>query len=203
MIRQWLHSKAGAGCDASAACALLGRRSVQGKDSNVPRFYLTLSFAACAIVATASLPAQAPAPPPAVPYGPPITFELARRVAAVAEAEAKARHVAVTIAIVDSGGTLVLENRLDGASLVSADTAPAKAKSAVLWQRPTSSWISTLSGNLGPLTLPHVIASQGGELLVVNGKIIGAVGVGGSVENEGEIAKRAAASLKANGGTEP
>lgn len=165
-----------------------------------------LGSAAAAVLASAPLLSQAQA----LPYGAPISFEQARQVAAVAEAEAKGRHVAVTIAIVDSGGNLVLEERLDGAPLASADTAPAKAKSAVFWQRPTASWLGTLnggsggsSGSLGPLTLPHVIASQGGELLMLNGKIVGAVGVGGSVANEGEIAQRAAASLKTSGSPGP
>ena len=108
---------------------------------------------------------------------------------------AKARHVAVTIAIVDSGGTLVLEHRMDGASLVSAETAPAKAKSAVMWQRPTSSWIDALGTSPAPLSLPRVIASKGSELLVLDGHIVGAVGVGGSVQNEGDIAKKAAGSI--------
>lgn len=144
-----------------------------------------------AILATA---AWAQSPP--LTYGPPVTLEEARQIASVAETEAKARHVAVTIAIVDSGGTLIFEQRMDGATLASADTAPAKAKSAVMWKRPTSLWLESAKTNPAPLSFPHVVASPGGELLVRDGRIIGAVGVGGSPQNEGDIAKRAATSLK-------
>ncbi len=133
---------------------------------------------------------------PDLAYGPPISFEQALRVASVAEAEAKARHVAVTIAIVDSGGTLILEHRMDGATLVSVQTAPTKATSAVMWKRPTSSWATPLGSSPAPLSLPHVIASAGGELLLMDGRIVGAIGVGGSLPNEGEIAKKAAAALE-------
>lgn len=131
-----------------------------------------------------------------LPYGPPISLEQALRVASVAEAEAKTRHVSVTVAIVDSGGALILEHRMDGAPLSSAQTAPAKATSAVMWKRPTSSWATPLGSSPAPLSLPHVIASAGGELLLLNGRIVGAVGVGGSLPNEGDIAKKAASSLE-------
>jgi uncharacterized protein GlcG (DUF336 family) len=153
----------------------------------------SLTVILCA--ATAATAAWAQSPPP-LTYGSPVTLEQARQIAAVAEAEAKARHDAVTIAIVDSGGTLILEQRMDGATLSSADTAPAKAKSAVMWKRSTSLWFDAAKANPAFLSFPHVVASKGGELLVLDGRIIGAVGVGGSPANEGDIAKRAASSLQ-------
>jgi uncharacterized protein GlcG (DUF336 family) len=157
-----------------------------------------------AVLAVLLAVAQAPASraqTPDLPYGPPLSLEQALRVASVAEAEAKARHVAVTVAIVDSGGTLILEHRMDGATLVSVQTAPAKATSAVMWKRPTSSWATPLSSSPAPLSLPHVIVSAGGELLLMDGRIVGAIGVGGSLPNEGEIAKKAAAVLDAASGS--
>jgi uncharacterized protein GlcG (DUF336 family) len=158
------------------------------------RVCLQVLAAAAAVGSAAKAQTPPAAPPPS--YGGPIALEAAARVAAAAEAEAKTRHVAVTIAIVDSGGNLVLEHRMDGASLASVDTAPAKAKSAVMWQRPTASWASVAAGSPAPLSLPHVIISAGGELIVSSGKIVGAVGVGGSLPNEGDIAKMAASTLK-------
>jgi uncharacterized protein GlcG (DUF336 family) len=149
---------------------------------------------AAVFAAAPAAQAQTPPPAPAAPYGAPISLEAAAKVAASAEAEAAARHVAVTIAIVDSGGNLVLERRMDGASLASIDTAPAKARSAVMWQRPTASWTSVAAGSPAPLSLPHVIVSAGGELIMDGGRIVGAVGVGGSLPNEGDIAKKAASS---------
>jgi len=155
-----------------------------------------LCLPALAAAAAIGSAAEAQTPPPAPSYGAPIALEAAAKIAAAAEAEAKTRHVAVTIAIVDSGGNLVLEHRMDGASLASVDTALAKARSAVMWQRPTASWASVAAASPAPLSLPHVIVSAGGELIVSGGKIVGAVGVGGSLPNEGEIAKMAASSLK-------
>ena len=152
------------------------------------------SFTVSFFAATLATAAWAQSPP--LTYGPPVTLDEARQIAAVAETEARTRHVAVTIAIVDSGGALVFEQRMDGATLASADTAPAKAKSAVMWKRPTSLWLESAKTNPAPLSFPHVVASPGGELLVRDGRIVGAVGVGGSPQNEGDIAKRAATSLK-------
>ena len=152
------------------------------------------SFTVLFFAATLATAAWAQSPP--LTYGPPVTLEEARQIASVAETEAKTRHAAVTIAIVDSGGTLIFEQRMDGATLASADTAPAKAKSAVMWKRPTSLWLESAKTNPAPLSFPHVVASPGGELLVRDGRIVGAVGVGGSPQNEGDIAKRAATSLK-------
>ena len=99
------------------------------------------SFTVPFFAATLATAAWAQSPP--LTYGPPVTLEEARQIASVAETEAKTRHVAVTIAIVDSGGALVFEQRMDGATLASADTAPAKAKSAVMWKRPTSLWLES------------------------------------------------------------
>lgn len=152
------------------------------------------SFTVLVCATTLATAAWAQSPP--LTYGPPVTLEEARQIASVAETEAKSRHVAVTIAVVDSGGTLIFEQRMDGATLASADTAPAKAKSAVMWKRPTSLWLESAKTNPAPLSFPHVVASPGGELLVRDGRIVGAVGVGGSPQNEGDIAKRAATSLK-------
>jgi len=161
------------------------------------RMFLRLAWQVLAAAAFGPVAqAQTPPAPPSPSYGPPISLEAAVKVAEAGEAEAKARRVAVTIAIVDSGGNLVLEHRMDGASLASVDTAPAKAKSAVMWQRPTSSWASVAAGSPAPLSLPHVIVSAGGELIVSGGRIVGAIGIGGSLPNEGDIAKMAASSLK-------
>jgi len=154
------------------------------------------SFTVAFCAATVATVAWAQSPP--LTYGPPVTLEQARQIASVAEADAKAHHDAVTIAIVDSGGTLIFEERMDGATLASADTAPAKAKSAVMWKRPTSLWFDSAKTNPAPLSFPHVVATRGGELLVREGRIIGAVGIGGSPQNEGDIAKRAAASLESS-----
>jgi glc operon protein GlcG len=149
--------------------------------------------AAFAQAAAPAAPAAAPAPPP---YGAAITLEQAKIVVAAAEAEARKRGVAVTIVVVEPNGTIALSERMTGASYASAETAPYKARSTALWMRPTSSWIDTLKTNPSAATIPNVVATNGGELIVSGGRTIGAIGVGGSGPNEGDIAKVGAAAVK-------
>ncbi len=158
-----------------------------------------LALMLLALVSVPALASAAPEPaaPPQIPYGAPITLEQARGVAAAAEAEAKKRGVGVTIAIADSSGALVYLQRMNGASIASAETAPLKAKSAVEWQRPTSSWIAGVAaGNAAPIAYPNVLATNGGEMLVRDGHIVGGIGVGGSGPNEGPIAQAGVAAFK-------
>jgi glc operon protein GlcG len=141
-------------------------------------------------------PAAAAAAPPAPPYGTPITLEQARVVVAAAEAEARKRNVAVTIVVVEPNGTIVLSERMNGASYASSETAPNKARSAAVWMRPTSSWIEAARNSPGVIGMAQVVATNGGELIVSGGRTIGAIGVGGSAPNEGDIAKIAVAAVK-------
>src|SRR5438132_869337 len=91
------------------------------------------------LVAVASAGAQqAPPPPPA--YGTPISLEQAKKVMAGAEAEAKKNSWNVAIAIHDSGGNLVMLQRLDGTQFGSTDVAKDKAYSAVAFRRPTKAF---------------------------------------------------------------
>jgi len=93
---------------------------------------LLLSLGFLSVVPAA---AQAPAPPPA--YGMPIGLEQAKKVMAGAEAEAKKNNWPVVIAILDSGGQLVMLQRLDNAQWGSVEIAKEKARSAVALRRPT------------------------------------------------------------------
>ena len=117
-----------------------------------------------------------------LPYGTPITLELARTVAAAAEAEAAKNHWPMAIAIVDSTGHLALFQRTDGTQLASMDIAIAKAKSAVNYRRSTKVFedmIAAGGAGVRALSLPGAMAVEGGLLLVKNGAIIGAIGVSG------------------------
>jgi uncharacterized protein GlcG (DUF336 family) len=100
-----------------------------------------LSLAVVTMSLCASIPvgAQQPVapPPPQIPYGVPISLEQAKKVMAGAEAEAKKNGWNVVIAVLDSGGHMVLLQRLDGAQLGSIDVAKEKAHWAVLYCRPT------------------------------------------------------------------
>ncbi|PYO18929.1 MAG: hypothetical protein DMD88_16355, partial [Candidatus Rokuibacteriota bacterium] len=92
------------------------------------------------VFAAASAAAQTPAPaapPPPPPYGLPITLEQAKKVMVGAEAEAKKNNWNVVIAVLDSGGNVVMLQRMDGAQFGSIEVAREKAYSAVAFRRPT------------------------------------------------------------------
>jgi uncharacterized protein GlcG (DUF336 family) len=135
-------------------------------------------------------PAAPPAPPP--DYGMAITNEQAKKVMAGAEAEAKKNKWNVVITILDSGGQLMMMQRLDGAQWGSVDISREKARSAVALRRPTKALqdlIAQGGANLRLLSLGYSVL-EGGIPIVVGGKIIGAVGVSGvTSQQDAQIAQ--------------
>jgi uncharacterized protein GlcG (DUF336 family) len=139
--------------------------------------------------------AQAP-----IPYGEPISLELARKVIAAAETEAKKSDWPVAIAVVDGSGFLVAFQRLDNTQLGSVEVAIEKAKTSALFRRPTKAFEDTLAmggANLKLLKLPGGLPIEGGLPIVRDGKIIGAIGVSGvkSVE-DAQVASAGLEGLK-------
>jgi len=135
-----------------------------------------------ASIASAQQPAPAVAPPPPPPYGPPITLEQAKKVMVGAEAEAKKNSWNVVMVVLDSGGNLVMLQRMDGAQFGSIEVAKDKAYSAVAFRRPTKAFDDALAqggANLRILKLSGATPLEGGIPIVVDGKLIGAVGVSG------------------------
>ena len=92
--------------------------------------------------------------------------------------------------VVDDGGHPLCLSRLDGAQHGSVDIAIAKAQAAVAFKRPTSAWSEALAGGrLGVLGLPGVVPSEGGMPLILEGHIIGAIGVSGvQAHEDGQVA---------------
>lgn len=162
---------------------------------------LSLSFMIMMLFASAPTSAQQPvAPPPQVPYGAPINLDQAKKVMAGAEAEAKKNNWGQVIAVLDSGGNVVMLHRLDGAQLGSIEAAKDKAYSSVLFRRPTKVFQTQLSqggNNLRLLKLTGANPVEGGLPIIVDGKLIGAVGVsGGLVEQDTQTATAGADALK-------
>jgi len=162
-----------------------------------------LSLVIAAVLPFVSVPvgAQQPVapPPPQIPYGAPISFEQAKKVMAGAETEAIKNKWNMVIAILDTGGHLVMLHRLDGTQLGSIEAAKDKAYSAVLYRRPTKVF-QDLVGQGGPnlrlLRLAGASPLEGGIPLVVDGKIIGAIGVSGAAsEQDAQVAKAGADAL--------
>ncbi len=147
----------------------------------------------------AQQPAQAPAPQAATEYGLPIAIEQAKAVAAAAVAEAKKNNWHMAFAIVGPAGELIYFERMDGTQLASADIAQGKARTAVLFRRPSKAFADQYAaGNTSFLTFPEKpIASEGGVPIVVGGKIIGAIGAsGGTGQQDGAAATAGANAAK-------
>lgn len=120
------------------------------------------------------------------------------RILAAAKACANKNNWAVTIAVVDDGGHLLGLQRLDGAAPLSAHIAPAKAHTAALGRRETKVYEDIINnGRTAFLTAPLVEGLlEGGVPIVVNGEVIGAVGVSGVKSSEdAEIAVAGIAAL--------
>jgi glc operon protein GlcG len=109
----------------------------------------------------------------------------AKKIAAGAAAEARKNKWNLDIAVVDDGGHLIYFERTDGTMLASADLAIGKARTAVALQRPTKALEDALnSGQYAILSYPNAISREGGLPIVVDGKIVGGIGVSGCKPSE-------------------
>ena len=128
-------------------------------------------------------------------YGPHITTEQAKRAASLALAEARANSWAMAAAIVDTNGTLVYFEKIDDTQHASARIAIDKARSAAMFKRPTKTFQDSVEkGGIGlrVMTLRGAMPVEGGVPLLVDGKIVGGLGVsGGTAEQDGQCCKAA------------
>src|SRR5499433_3511208 len=120
-----------------------------------------------------------------------LTLDAAKRIAAASEAEARKRGSTVVIAVVDDGGYLLVLERLDDTQVASVDVGIAKARTAAIFRRPSKVFEDQVkNGRVAALALPGAVALQGGVPIIVDGKVIGAIGVSGNSPQEDEdIAK--------------
>jgi glc operon protein GlcG len=158
----------------------------------------TLATLALAVAAFGQAP---PAPPSnIIPYGVSIAPDAAKKVAAAAIAEARKNNWAMALAVVDTGGYLVYFERMPDTQLGSVEVAIEKAKTAALFRRPTKSFQDTVASGgegLRILRLTGAIPVEGGIPLIVDGKLIGAVGAsGGSSDQDGRTAQAGAGAMK-------
>lgn len=157
----------------------------------------TFAVLALALAAFGQTP---PGPAANVPYGTPISADAAKKIAAAAIAEARKNNWAMAVAVVDTGGYLVYFERMPDTQLGSVEISIEKAKSAALFRRPTKSFQDTLAAGgegLRILRLTGAVPVEGGIPLIVDGKLIGAVGAsGGSSDQDGRTAQAGAAAMK-------
>jgi len=134
------------------------------------------------------------------PYGPPISVETAKKAAEVALAEARKNHWTMAVAIVDPNGDLVYYEKMDNTQMASAQISVDKARSAARFKRPTKAFQDALEKggvNLRLLALQGAIPVEGGVPILIDGKIVGAIGVSGDTsERDSVCANAGAASIK-------
>ena len=159
---------------------------------SVVRPFLALTFAFCGL---ASALAQMPNP-----YGLPISLENAKKVAAPALAEAMKNNWNVAVAIVSPAGNLIYYEKMDNTQLGSADVAIEKARTSALFKRPSKAFQDALAAGgdgLRVLGLHGVTPIEGGLPLVMDGKIVGAIGVSGATSaQDAQCAKAGADTVK-------
>jgi len=122
-----------------------------------------------------------------------ITLETAKKMMAAGEAEARKNNWNVAIAIVDAGGNLILFQKFDDTQLGSVNISVGKAKTAVNFKRPTKAIEDIVAGGRTVfLALDGITPLQGGLPVIVDGKLIGAVGVSGVMSAQDEQVAQAA-----------
>ncbi len=134
------------------------------------------------------------------PYGLPIGIDNAKKAAAPAIAEAKKNNWTVAVSIVDTAGNLVYFEKMDGTQTGSVNVSLEKARTAALFKRPSKTFQDNVAAGgdgLRILGLPGATPVEGGIPLVVDGKIVGAIGVSGATSaQDSQCAKAGADTLK-------
>src|SRR5919206_3241 len=132
-----------------------------------------------------------------------LNLEGARKVIAAAMAEAKRLSApGGVVAVVDDGGNLVALERMDGTFTAGANVSVGKARTAVMFKRPTKFFEEVIkNGRTAMVALPDFTPLQGGIPIEYEGQIIGGVGVSGaaSAAQDEELAVAGANAFKTAG----
>lgn len=126
-----------------------------------------------------------------------LTLDGAKNIVAAAEAEAKKNNWSMAYAIVDAAGNLVLFHKGDGTRPSNVDFAMAKARTSARFQRATKGLDSSVTAGRIQLLAADALPIEGGEPIVIDGQVIGAVGVsGGTSPQDAQVARAGIAALK-------
>ena len=163
---------------------------------------LTLSAAMAGMLLAvnfANAQAQTPAQTIPPPYGAPISLDAAKQAMAAAEAEAEKNKWPIVVVILDSGGNIVMLHRRDDSQLSAIGTAEGKARTALYFKRSTKLLDEVVSGGgagMRYLALKEFVPLEGGIPIVMDGKIVGAIGVSGVLSaQDTQVARAGIAAL--------
>lgn len=131
------------------------------------------------------------------PYGPPIGVDIAKKAAAAALDEARKNNWKMAVAVVDPNGDLVFYEKMDNTQLGSSQVSIDKARSAARFKRPTKAFQDGLAAGgagLRILGLEGAVPVEGGIPIVLDGKIVGAIGVSGDTSDHDGVCAQAGAN---------
>jgi glc operon protein GlcG len=163
---------------------------------------VTMTAAAVMMLGTAvqAQPASPAAPPPLPQYGPTITLDQAMKAANAALAEAKKLNASEAIAIVDNTGRLVYFIKMDDLRQIGVDLSQGQARTSAITKLPSKAYEDRVAaGGAGLAVLGFdVVPSAGGIPILVDGKMVGAIGVGGGPNGviDSQIAQAGVDALK-------
>jgi uncharacterized protein GlcG (DUF336 family) len=149
--------------------------------------------------------AQAPAPPAAavpeampfdIPYGAPIKMDDAHKAIIAAATEAKKHNWKMSISVVDPAGNLVAHATMDDTQYGSIEVSQAKARTSALFRRPSAVFQTAVNTGGAPAALAIMglmrgVATEGGFPIVVDGKLIGAIGASGGLSSQDAVTAKA------------
>ena len=127
-----------------------------------------------------------------------LSLAAARKIVAAAEEAAKAKGLDVVIVVVDDAGYVLLLERMDGAQVASVNVGIGKARTAAIYRRPSRVFEEQIrNGRIAALALADATPLQGGVPILLDGKVIGAIGVSGdSPQVDEDIAIAGAGAFK-------
>ena len=151
--------------------------------------------AALFLLASFGVAAQQP-----TPYGAPMSLDAAKKAMAASEAEARKNNWPVAIAILDTTGSLVMLLKLDNTQTGSVEIAIGKARTALDFRRPSKALqdaVAAGGAGLRLLSARNILALEGGVPVIVDGRIVGAIGVSGvTSDQDAQVAMAGAAAAK-------
>jgi glc operon protein GlcG len=133
-----------------------------------------------------------------IPYGQPVSVDNAKKAAAAALAEARKNNWTMAVAVVDPNGTLIYYEKMENTQIGSADVSIGKARSAARFKRPTKAFQDALAkggDGLRILAIEGAVPVEGGIPLVIDGKIVGAIGLSGDTSDHDGICATAGAAV--------
>jgi len=165
----------------------------------VKTLVLPVIAAGLLLVSVPALAQTAPPPPGSTPAysSRVITLAEAKTVVAAAEAEARKNGWTMVITVLESNGQPVLTEKMDGTQYGSGEVAHKKAATAANFRRPSSYFQDAVKAGTLNAIFTGAMALEGGELLLVDGKIVGAIGVsGGTSVQDGQVARVGVAAIR-------